>query len=74
MSEVTDAHVRLRLRSFLDGQLRMRDWWRWLCLYCWDSHTPLISRIKLYGAELTSGHRTEDEYRTALEDLLKETA
>jgi hypothetical protein len=77
MSEPTLQDVQNHLAAYLSGKTSLSRFREWFDVETWDldlaTETPLgqaVGEIELRLAEFTNGHRTEDDLRHMLQQLL----
>ena len=72
-----DSEARLWIARYLDREISLAEFNRWLLPVAWATGEPdspdsrLMHRSELWLAEYTNGHRTEDEVRSLLADLVR---
>ena len=78
MPMTLDLEIRDWLARYLAGDITLREFREWFTPATWNVHRTgndtaidLVGEIGLRIAELTSGHRTEDEVRTLLLPLVR---
>jgi hypothetical protein len=74
---LNESSIRLRLLRYLDGTDSLRMFRQWFVPSTWNVEEwasprlqELVYSIKLLLAEYTSGHRSEEDLRARLSDLL----
>jgi hypothetical protein len=57
------------LESYIWGYTTYKDFIEQFAPWSWDNEEQWVSTIKLYWFELTSGHRTEEEFKTLVTNV-----
>ena len=73
MTARLELEVYRRLVAYLGGRESLQAFRRWFDGSTWDEgewESPLVGQIELALAELSSGHRTEEDFRASLRNTL----
>ncbi len=73
MTAQLELDVYQHLVRYLAGQEDLQSFRTWFDQNTWDRgswNSPLLGHIELAFAELSSNHRTEDEFRSALQSSI----
>ncbi len=73
MAAQIELEVYQHLVGYLNGKEDLESFRIWFDRHTWDRHSwnsPLIGQVELALAELSSRHRTEEEFRDVLQSSL----
>lgn len=76
MTTQLELEVYRHLVAYLDRKESLKDFRRWFELHTWDQQqweSPLVSRIELALAELSSEHLTDGEFEESIRSSIPAT-